>query len=97
MQVEYQSRRDYLVQQLNELGFTTAKPAGAFYVFARIPERFGHDSLAFAYRLAKEAQVAVIPGSAFPAGEGYLRISYAASMIKLETACQRLAAFVAAN
>lgn len=97
MQVEYQSRRDYLVQQLNELGFTTAKPAGAFYVFARIPERFGHDSLAFAYRLAKEAQVAVIPGSAFPAGEGYLRISYAASMTKLETACQRLAAFVAAN
>lgn len=97
MKVAYQERRDYLVKELNKLGFVTAEPTGAFYVFAKIPARFGQDSLAFAYRVAREARVAVIPGSAFPAGEGYVRISYAASLAKLQTACQRLAAFVAAK
>lgn len=97
MKQEYLRRRDYLVAELNRLGMKTALPEGAFYAFAKIPERFGSDSFAFCRKLAQEAQVALIPGAAFPAGEGYVRISYAASMAKLETACQRLAKFLAEN
>ena len=40
----------------------------------------GMDSTALTERILKEAQVAVTPGSAFGrAGEGHIRISYAAS------------------
>lgn len=97
MKQEYLQRRDYLVAELNRLGMATAVPAGAFYAFAKIPARFGSDSFAFCRKLAQEAQVALIPGAAFPAGEGYVRISYAASMAKLTEACQRLDKFLAVN
>ena len=45
----------------------------------------------FCVDLAEKNKLAIIPGSAFgQAGEGYVRLSYAASMEKLETAMERL-------
>ena len=35
----YQERRDYLVDQLNDMG-KTALPEGAFYTFSAIPDKF---------------------------------------------------------
>lgn len=98
MRDEYASRRDYVVQALTDLGFGVASPDGAFYLFVKIPERFGTDDTAFALRLANEAHVALIPGNSFgPGGEGYLRLSYAASQAKLHEAIARISAFCAAN
>jgi aspartate/methionine/tyrosine aminotransferase len=54
-------------------------PLGAFYVFAKhdVP---GWTSDSLADRLLEQAGVAAVPGSAFGTrGEGYIRISYAAS------------------
>lgn len=52
-------------------------PGGAFYAFAPVPTC---DSMGLAKALATEAAVLAIPGVAFGAhGEGFLRISYAAS------------------
>ena len=49
----------------------------------------------FAMRFLKEEGVAVVPGTAFgDCGEGYLRISYAASLENLRTAMERLARFL---
>ncbi|GEP18766.1 aminotransferase class I/II-fold pyridoxal phosphate-dependent enzyme [Pediococcus argentinicus] len=94
MKKEYQKRRDFLKAGLEKAGFPVISPDGAFYIFAKIPAQFDQDSFAFGMQLAKEAKVAVIPGAAFPAGEGYLRLSYAASMENLEEAVKRIQHFV---
>lgn len=98
MRGRYKQRRDLVVAGLRAAGFTLATPGGAFYVFAKIPERFGDDDLAFNLRLAREARVGLVPGSVFgPGGRGYLRLSYAAADEQLEEALRRIQAFCQAN
>ncbi|WP_076672515.1 aminotransferase class I/II-fold pyridoxal phosphate-dependent enzyme [Lactiplantibacillus plantarum] len=98
MKREYQERRDYLYDALNDLGLQSAKPEGAFYLFSKIPAGLPQNSMAFCRELAHEARVALIPGSSFgPGGEGYVRISYAASMADLKTAVTRLRTYVASK
>lgn len=98
MKREYQDRRDYLYDALNQLGFQSAKPEGAFYLFSKIPAGLPQNSMAFCRELAHEARVALIPGSSFgPGGEGYVRISYAASLADLKTAVTRIGAYVASK
>lgn len=98
MKREYQERRDYLYDALNDLGFQSAKPEGAFYLFSKIPAGLPQNSMAFCRELAHEARVALIPGSSFgPGGEGYVRISYAASMADLKTAVTRIRTYVASK
>ena len=95
MKREYQARRDYLYDALNKIGFESAKPEGAFYLFSKIPAGLTQNSMDFCRELAHEARVALIPGSSFgPGGEGYVRISYAASMENLKTAVERISAYV---
>lgn len=95
MREEYRERRDYVYQAMTKLGFDVARPSGAFYIFAKIPANLEQDSMAFCIDLAEKNQLAIIPGIAFgPEGEGYVRISYAASMENLVEAMKRLAAYV---
>ena len=52
----------------------------------------------FTQALANEQKLALISGTAFgPGGEGYIRISYAASMDDLKEAVKRLRAFIASR
>ena len=98
MKKEYLARRELLVAGLAKAGFTCPNPNGAFYVFAKIPEGLNQNSEAFCYELAKEAKVALIPGSYFlPGGEGYVRISYAASEENLKKAVERIQKYVASK
>lgn len=91
MKTAYEKRRNYLVDALNALGFSVQAPAGAFYLFVKIPENLPQDSFEFCLALAQKGQLAVIPGISFgKAGEGYFRISYAADLEKLEEAMRRL-------
>ena len=95
MKEQYQTRRDYLVQQLAPLGFEVTPPTGAFYLFCKLPAAIQTDSWQFCVELAEQAKVACIPGIAFgPEGEGYIRISYASSMEKLHEACKRIKDFL---
>lgn len=95
MREEYRERRDYVYQAMTKLGFDVARPSGAFYIFAKIPANLEQDSMAFCIDLAEKNQLAIIPGIAFgPEGEGYVRISYAASMENLVEAMNRLTAYV---
>lgn len=95
MKSAYEKRRDFLVAALQKLRFSVATPHGAFYVFAKIPADQGTDDVDFATRLAKDGQVAVIPGSYFgDGGEGYLRLSYATSMDNLKLAVDRIKNFL---
>ncbi|WP_421546170.1 pyridoxal phosphate-dependent aminotransferase [Lactiplantibacillus plantarum] len=95
MRQEYQARRDFVYQTMSKLGFKIARPTGAFYIFAKIPAGFEQDSMAFCKDLARKNQLAIIPGTGFGAeGEGYVRLSYAASMEKLHQAMDRLTAYM---
>lgn len=98
MRVQYQKRRDFVYQQMVELGFNCPKPEGAFYLFPEIPEGLIQNSLDFCIDLAHKAKVAVIPGDSFgPGSEGHFRISYAASMETLEEAMNRIGEYVKKN
>lgn len=94
MRDEYNRRRRFLVKALNEMGMDCFTPLGAFYVFPSV-QVSGLSSAAFCEQLLQEKHVAIIPGDAFGAsGEGYARISYAYSVEYLETAIQRMRAFL---
>jgi aminotransferase len=94
MREAYDERRRYLVTRLNEMGFHTFEPEGAFYVFPSI-KHTGMTSDEFATALLKEEKVAVVPGTAFgDCGEGFLRISYAYSIENLKTALDRIERFM---
>ncbi|GBG95822.1 aspartate aminotransferase [Ligilactobacillus salitolerans] len=98
MKKQYLARRDFLTAKLEACGFKVASPDGAFYLFAKIPSKFGTDSWNFVRSLAKNARVALIPGASFgPGGEGYVRISYAASMEELAQAAERISEYVKKN
>ena len=91
----YRKRRDFVLEELNKMGMETVKPEGAFYIFAKIPEKYGKDDMKFALDLAFDKKVGLTPGSAFgPGGDGYVRMSYASSDENLHEAMKRLAEFL---
>ena len=91
MKKEYIQRRDYIIEKMTALGFEIIKPDGAFYIFAKIPPGYNQDSFAFLKDFAQKKAVAFIPGAAFGRyGEGYVRLSYAASMETIREAMKRL-------
>lgn len=95
MKKEYLKRRDYIIEKMSALGFKIIEPDGAFYIFAKIPADLEQDSFKFAVDFAKENAVAIIPGIAFGQyGEGFVRLSYAASMDVIEQAMVRLTDYV---
>jgi len=94
MKREYRRRREFVVEQLENIGLECIKPDGAFYVFAFI-KKTGLNCIDFAQRLLKEQKVAVVPGTAF--GEqfnSYIRISYASSYENLKEALARIERFI---
>jgi aminotransferase len=95
MKKEYLKRRDFLYEKMVSLGFEIARPSGAFYLFAKIPEGYIQDSMSFCVDLAEKNALAVIPGIAFgPEAEGYIRVSYATSIEVLEEAMGRLETYL---
>jgi aspartate aminotransferase len=68
---EYQSKRDFLYDQLIEMGYSVVKPQGAFYMFPKSPLE---DDVAFVRELL-QWKVLTVPGSGF-GSPGYFRISY---------------------
>ncbi|MCR5441801.1 MAG: aminotransferase class I/II-fold pyridoxal phosphate-dependent enzyme [Lachnospiraceae bacterium] len=93
MRESYNRRRRFLLNAFREMGIECFEPFGAFYVFPCIKE-FGMTSEEFAERFLREEKVAAVPGTAFgDSGEGYLRISYAYSLERLEEAMKRFARF----
>ena len=94
MKDEYNHRRRVIIAGLKEAGLDCFTPSGAFYAFPSI-KGLGFTSEQFCERFLMEKHVAIVPGNAFgECGEGYVRISYAASMESIKEAMKRLAEFV---
>ena len=75
-------------------GLSLMEPEGAFYAFFRI-SGVTDDSTAFTSRLVRETGVALTPGVAFgEAGEGYVRLCFAAQEATVTEALARVGAFL---
>jgi aspartate aminotransferase len=68
---DYQKKRDFLYQNLVDMGYSLVKPQGAFYMFPKSPIP---DDVSFVRALQEELVLAV-PGVGF-GGPGHFRISY---------------------
>jgi aspartate/methionine/tyrosine aminotransferase len=65
LQLEYQRRRDLLLPVLENAGFRTFTPDGAYYIMTDI-SKFGFaDDVEFTRHLIREVGVACVPGSSF--------------------------------
>ena len=93
MLAEYTRRRDLVVRALHSIpGFRCLEPEGAFYAFPDVRGCLGKQlktSAEFADRLLEEAQTVVTDGVGFGA-EGFIRISYATSLERLEEGVERI-------
>ncbi|MBM3559603.1 MAG: aminotransferase class I/II-fold pyridoxal phosphate-dependent enzyme [Alphaproteobacteria bacterium] len=86
----YRHNRDLVFQRLAGMRrVRLARPEGAFYAFFRLDGMT--DSVATAKALIERAGVGLAPGLAFgPAGEGWLRLCFAARAQTLSAALDRL-------
>jgi aspartate/methionine/tyrosine aminotransferase len=94
---EYEKRRAIVYKGLNEIeGISCLLPEATFYAFPNI-SGVGMGSWDFAKYLVKQHRVSLIPGSIFGKnGEGYLRLSFAASEGELREGLARIQAGVQA-
>ena len=94
MRADYERRRNYVVERLNEIGLPCHLPKGAFYAFPDITST-GLMSAKFSLQLLRSKKVAVVPGSAFGvSGEGFVRCCFATGFDKLKEAMNRISEFV---
>lgn len=102
MRDSFLERRDYVHGELSTIeGLVLPKPEGAFYLFPDVSGFFGkafkgktiNTSSDFAEMLLDTEYVATVDGSAFGSPK-CLRLSYAASMDKLQEAVARIKRFV---
>ena len=86
----FERRRDYVVDRIAETdGLDCPRPEGAFYAFLDID--LPGSSLDVAKQLLTEYGVVLAPGGGFgDAGEGRLRLSFAASVDRLEEGFDRI-------
>lgn len=94
MVASYDERRRFFIDGLQEIGLPCHDPLGSFYAFPSIAPT-GLSSDVFARRLLDEASIVTVPGHVFGVGgEGFIRCCYAASRPQLETALERMRAFL---
>lgn len=100
MLTEYAKRRKRIVEGLRAIpGITCEWPGGAFYAFPNVSAHLGEGKIAAAKNctelaklLLEKAHVALVPGEAFGA-PGFLRLSYATSIERIEEGLRRLEKF----
>ena len=100
MRKSFDERRKYMVDRLNKIeGVSCIVPSGAFYAFPNVTKILEKgieyngkkidNSFGLSNFILQEAEVALIPGSAFEA-EGYLRLSYATSLDDIKEGLDRI-------
>ncbi len=91
----FKERHDFVVEAINKIPDMQALASqGAFYTFVNIQDLIKktdgiNDDVEMTDYILREAEVALVPGSAFGAS-GYIRISFATSMENLVAAIERL-------
>ncbi len=83
----YRRKRDIAYETLRGT-FEVNKPSGGFYIFPKVPERFGSATKFVEQAIARN--VLVIPGNVFSERDTHFRISYAADDEKIRLGCRIL-------
>ena len=96
VRAQFRDQREAAMYSIaHELEADIRQPAGAFYAFVPVP---ACDTVAFAKTLATDAAVLVIPGVAFGnAGEGFVRISFAAPVETIGAGVERIGRWLRAS
>jgi len=94
LMAEYQKRRDFLLQRLDQAGFRCYRPQGAYYIMTDISDFGFADDVSFARHLIEDVGVAAVPGSSFfsdsSAGAALIRFCFCKKYETLEEAGNRL-------
>jgi aminotransferase len=94
LQAEYRARRDLLLPVLDEAGFKTFRPDGAYYIMTDIAAFGFADDVEFTRHLIREVGVACVPGSSFYSvperGSQQVRFCYCKKDETLALAAERL-------
>ncbi len=94
LSVEYQKRRDLLLEGLGQAGFRCFRPRGAYYIMADIAEFGFADDVSFVRHLVERLGVAAVPGSSFfsniNAGATLIRFCFCKKYETLKKAVDRL-------
>ncbi|WP_368410727.1 pyridoxal phosphate-dependent aminotransferase [Haladaptatus salinisoli] len=98
MKDAYETRRDYVVDRIADIpDISCPRPKGAFYAFVDVSALDG-SSFEIAKRLLYDYGVVTAPGDGFgDAGEGYLRLSFATGLERIELGLDRIEAMVTAE
>jgi len=84
----YQTRRDYILNRLNDIGLSAAKSKGSLYIWAK-PEQMS--AIEYVEGALTQAYVSIAPGKAYgPGGENYVRISLGLPDNRIKQALDRL-------
>ena len=92
LRAKFARKREILASALERTGFKVYQSRSTFYVWTRIPERFG-DAIEMNEFLMREAGVAGVPGSAFmdePEQDVYMRLCFAREDDMLNAASERI-------
>jgi aspartate/methionine/tyrosine aminotransferase len=88
----YAQRRDYLLPELEALGFDIPqRPDGAFYIYAGI-QRFSDNSQQFCMDMLEQHGIAITPGADFGTNRcnDYVRFSYTTDLQRIQEAVARM-------
>ena len=86
----YEERLAFLAGVLGGVGLPVELPAGGFYLWVPVPERFT-DGWAVCEWLADEAGLLVSPGELYgPGGSGHVRVAVVQPLDRLELVAERL-------
>ncbi|MBD2771230.1 LL-diaminopimelate aminotransferase [Iningainema tapete] len=91
----FRQRRDAFIGALHNIGWHVSTPKATMYVWAKLPQPWSHDSVAFCTKLVEKTGVAASPGAGFgKSGEGYVRFALVHEPHILQSAVQRIAEFM---
>ena len=91
---EYLERRDFLLSALEDAGFHTYCPRGAYYIMTDVSDFHFPDDVTFAFHLVEKIGVATVPGSSFYShpslGSKKIRFCFPKKMATLREAAVKL-------
>lgn len=91
----FRERRDVMIAALKAIGWEIPTPNATMYLWAKLPDRYAHDSVKFCLDLIKDTGVALSPGSGFGKhGEGYVRFALVYPPEILQEAAKKIGNFL---
>ena len=91
----FKERRDAMIAALKAISWEIPIPTATMYLWAKLPDRYAHDSVKFCLDLIAATGVALSPGAGFGKhGEGYVRFALVYPPEILREAAMKIGSFL---